>query len=72
MRKNKKNENNISSGLWKCLFSFVNNFITRHHPTLASEEKCHATYFFAALQQLCILKIILLFWFAFFLMMVKY
>lgn len=54
------------------LFSFVNNFITRHYFTLTSEGKCQAVYFVAALQQVCTLKIILLFWFAFFLIMVKY
>lgn len=33
---------NQNSGLWKCLFSLVNNFMTRHYPTLASEGKCQA------------------------------
>lgn len=49
MRKNKKKLKIKVSGLWACLFSFVNNFITMSYP-LASEGTCQAVYFFAALQ----------------------
>lgn len=52
MRKNKKKLKIKISGLWACLFSFVNNFITMSYP-LASEGTCQAVYFFAALQQAC-------------------